>query len=109
MGEPMNYINEQLRGVPAADSVLYRYQQIGYLKGILNYSSGQSIQRHIAEALETLGLEQIPSLEKSVEEKSTEVAQEVAVTYIESPDFVERVVPVVIDNLVTTFDLHPLP
>lgn len=109
MSEPMHYVKGELRGTPSANGVFYRYRNDGYLKGILNYSSGKAVQEYIADALNSLTLEQIPTLEASVKETAKEIADVEVVNYVESEEFVERVVPVVIDNLVTTFDLHSNP
>lgn len=69
----MQYRKSQLTGVPSSQSIFTRYQQVGYLKGVLNFSSKikieEEVEKQVKEAIENLNPEDISGMDNYVNGK----------------------------------------
>lgn len=95
MGRSMNYINTGLRGVPSSNSPFYRYEQVGYLKGILNYSSEKAVKEYIEseefeQKLDEIVEDYIESSEV-FEDRVRDISLDVVDKYTDSEDFRKKI------------------
>ena len=87
----MQYRQSQLIGVPSIQSIFTRYQQVGYLKGVLNYASKVKIEeevgKQVKEAIENLNPSDITGMDEYVADKVEVEVKE----YVETEDFQKEI------------------
>lgn len=86
----MKYRPAQMNGTPSSQSIFTRYQQIGYLKGILNYASTSSIKEAVEEEVEKAISNLNPSDISGMDEYVSEAAEKEVKSYIDSDEFRDK-------------------
>lgn len=90
----MQYRQSQLVGVPSSQSIFTRYQQVGYLKGVLNYASKanikEEVEKQVKEAIENLNPEEIAGMDEYVSGKVETGVKE----YVKTEEFQDEVVQI---------------